>query len=406
MSDRPSISHCPICLDTNFTYQFTHADLPIVRCDGCTSADAQPSAFRRRARGHLRRRLFPWHERQPGARPLRARVRPGSNSQRPPAISSESSTMRDGIVRTRRGRRLLDLGTGLGNLLVEARDARLRRRRASSTLGELGGARQRAARRTTSCVQGTVETVGARGGTFDVCVLADVIEHTRDPLACWSRVWRVARPWRRALRGDAEPRQLVGAAACANAGWSSRPSTLFYFDSRDAANRLLVRAGFDKVRIDRGRKTLSPGLRASSTSSGFRCRSLSPLGRAGRRRAAERAAPAPPMRVVASGIDVRARRAALPVDRRQAAAFRSSCRSSTSGTRSPMSSTQLARASRSRASRSRSSSSRATRPTARETRCASVEGHPGVQGDLRRSGRAARATPCAPDWRTRPATSS
>ena len=98
MSDRPTISHCPICRDTNFTYQFTHADLPIVRCDGCTLLMRNPQPSDAELEAIYGADYFlgtsdgPEHDRFD-------KSSPGSNSQRPPAISSKSSTMRDGIVR-------------------------------------------------------------------------------------------------------------------------------------------------------------------------------------------------------------------------------------------------------------------------------------------------------------------
>jgi hypothetical protein len=35
-SDRPLLTRCPLCHHEHFSYQFTDAHLPIVRCDGCS----------------------------------------------------------------------------------------------------------------------------------------------------------------------------------------------------------------------------------------------------------------------------------------------------------------------------------------------------------------------------------
>ncbi len=36
MSERHALTRCPVCLHEHFSYQFTNAGLPIVRCDGCS----------------------------------------------------------------------------------------------------------------------------------------------------------------------------------------------------------------------------------------------------------------------------------------------------------------------------------------------------------------------------------
>jgi hypothetical protein len=87
--------------------------------------------------------------------------------------------------------------------------------------------------------------------------LSDVIEHTRDPLAVLQRVWRAVKP------GGA-----IFVATPSLDSWSARllrdrwmefkAEHLFYFDSATLES-LLVRAGFEAVRSNKGRKTLTPG---------------------------------------------------------------------------------------------------------------------------------------------------
>ena len=211
MSDRPSVSHCPICLDKNFTYQFTHADLPIVRCDGCTLLMRNPQPSDGELEAIYGADYFlgtsdsPEHDRfdQEFSR-LKQSTAAG--------YFDRIEHYAGGILRRRRGRRLLDVGTGLGDLLVEAaaRGYDVGGRR---VFGELGGSRQCAAGRT------RVVRAGQRSrpprlddGSFDVCVLSDVIEHTRDPMRVLSPCVARTQTRRRDLRRDAEPRQLVGKA--------------------------------------------------------------------------------------------------------------------------------------------------------------------------------------------------
>ena len=45
-AERHTVTSCPVCRHEHFTYQFTQAGLPIVRCDGCALLlrNPQPSA--------------------------------------------------------------------------------------------------------------------------------------------------------------------------------------------------------------------------------------------------------------------------------------------------------------------------------------------------------------------------
>ena len=214
---------------------------------------------------------------------------------------------------TRKGKRLLEIGSGLGNMLIEARErgydvtgveyASASVARANARLGQ------------DVVVQGTVESAPLGEGTFDVCVFADVIEHTRDPLAVVARAWELLAP--DGTLFVAIPSLDSWSARLMKQSWMEfKAEHLFYFDSRTLES-LLVRAGFDKVRIDRGRKTLSPGYVIAHFER-FPVPVISPLGKL-----AKAVLPNALLRqsvtVVASGIDVLAHKAPEgPVDRRQA----------------------------------------------------------------------------------------
>jgi Glycosyl transferase family 2 len=71
-------------------------------------------------------------------------------------------------------------------------------------------------------------------GVFDVCVLADVVERTEDPLATAVRGWDLLAP--------------DGTVFVTFHSRGRGSTNLFYFD-RHTAESLLVRAGFDRVRI-------------------------------------------------------------------------------------------------------------------------------------------------------------
>jgi SAM-dependent methyltransferase len=213
---------------------------------------------------------------------------------------------------SRQGRRLLDVGSGLGDLLVAAQ------RRGYDVAGveySAASAASANARLGQQLVgQGTIETAGPAEESIDICILSDVIEHTRDPLALLDQVWRILKP-----------AGVVFVATPSLDSWSARllrhrwmefkPEHLFFFDTATLESAL-VRAGFEHVRIARGRKTLSTEYVLHHFRR-FPVPVLSPLGRiagavlphAGRRQK---------LQVVASGIDAVARRAFRPpIDRRR-----------------------------------------------------------------------------------------
>src|SRR5690606_31784120 len=164
-------------------------------------------------------------------------------------------------------------------------------------------------------VQGTAESAPLADESFDVCVFADVIEHTRDPLAVVVRAWDLLAPGGTLF--VAVPSLDSWSAKLMRQNWMEfKIEHLFYFDSRTMES-LLVRAGFEGVRIAGGRKTLSPDYVIAHFER-FPVTGVSPMGRLARR-VVPGALRRQRLDVVASGIDVLASKAAAgPIDRRRA----------------------------------------------------------------------------------------
>lgn len=206
-----------------------------------------------------------------------------------------------------RGGRLLEVGCGAGNFLLQA----TRRgfdvtgieyspyacARARQTLGGVG-----------RILQGEIDVVAGETGAFDVVVLCDVIEHVRHPGDFLAKV-------RAALR----PGGLVLIVTPSTASWSARmmgrrwmelkPEHLFYF-SPATLTRQLTQGGFGGVALHPGIKLLSLDYVAAHFEkypvAGIRAtlrllRSLLPAGWRER-----------PIRIVASGIIALARKPAAP----------------------------------------------------------------------------------------------
>ena len=287
---------CPLCDGDHLVYQFTHSTTPLVRCDRCglLMRNPQPSDAELAAIYNEEYFLVPDED----AEGLKRRTAAGYFDE----IEARIGTRSAGSPALR----LLELGSGFGNLLVEARA-----RGYDITGVEYSASSVRIAneRLGAPCVlQGTIDSVSLPDASFDVAVLADVIEHTRHPLADIEQLWRILRPG--GVLFIALPSLDSWSARLMRERWMEfKLEHTFYFDS-STVQLLLTKSGFEGVEISTGWKTLSPeyiiqhfkrfpvpGL----TGAARMTRSLLPP--QVRRRH---------LRVVASGINVVAIRSALP----------------------------------------------------------------------------------------------
>ncbi|MCA1586045.1 MAG: glycosyltransferase, partial [Acidobacteria bacterium] len=157
-------------------------------------------------------------------------------------------------VDKRRGLRLLELGSGLGNLLVEAASRGYEVTGVEYSESSVRAANARLA--SPRVMQGSITDVNLPAGHFDVAVLADVIEHTRNPVADLRLVWRALRPG--GVLFIAVPSLDSWSARLLRERWMEfKLEHLFYFDSVTVQS-LLFKAGFEQVEVAAGRKTLSP----------------------------------------------------------------------------------------------------------------------------------------------------
>jgi len=311
-AEQPSLSRCPLCACERLVYQFTHLTTPVVRCGSCGLLMRNPQPSDAELAAIYTERYFLGTDAtsadDPFAREVHALKRATAAG-----YLDRIEAYRGWTPATRRGRRLLEVGSGLGNLLLEARARGYAVTGIEYAPASVATANARLGEQ--MVMQGTLESVDLRPESFDVCVLADVIEHTRDPLAVITRAWDLL-----------EPGGTLFVATPSLDSWSARlmrqrwmefkTEHLFYFDSRTLRTLLLV-AGFERVRVASGRKTLSPDY-VFAHFDRFPVPVLSPLGRIGRH-----LIPSPirrrRMSVVASGIDVIATRTdAAPLTRRRA----------------------------------------------------------------------------------------
>jgi glycosyltransferase involved in cell wall biosynthesis/SAM-dependent methyltransferase len=158
-----------------------------------------------------------------------------------------------------RGGKLLEVGCGRGEMLAEAAQQGY-----EVTGVELSPAAAATAANRLAAITGndkcsvlcsTLEDADLPPASFDVCILADVIEHARDPLEMLRKV-------RDALKPDgvlllATPSLDSWSARLLKKNWMEfKPEHLSYFDRNTLRNTLFL-AGFDQTVVMPGWKTLN-----------------------------------------------------------------------------------------------------------------------------------------------------
>ena len=151
--------------------------------------------------------------------------------------------------------RMLEIGCGLGNFLIEAREAGfdvhgidVSANAVVAANAALGEERARA---------GRLEEAGFAAAGFDVVVLADVIEHVRDPKAFMVHVRGLVKPG--GVVFVATPSLDSLSARLMGRHWVEfKLEHLFYFNRRTVA-RLLGDCGFECVTLRPGWKVLNLG---------------------------------------------------------------------------------------------------------------------------------------------------
>jgi SAM-dependent methyltransferase len=314
--EQPRLSACPLCNHHDLVYQFTHETTPIVRCDACGLLMRNPQPSDAELAAIYTEHYFIGHDPS-----LTGSADPAGLSRETDRLKRETAAGYLDLVEARMQMepsrpqpvRLLEIGSGLGNLLVEAQA-----RGYDVTGVEYAEASVRAANKKLGAarvLQGSIGSVALPDGHFDVCILADVLEHTRNPRADLQAVWRVLKTGGALF--IAVPSLDSWSAKLLRQRWMEfKVEHLFFFD-RQTLQSLLFLAGFDCIDIRSGRKTLSPEYVIQHFER-FPVPVVSPVARAGRT-----IMPAPVRRqrfsIVASGIDVVARRSPEPppVARRQ-----------------------------------------------------------------------------------------
>lgn len=297
-SQRPTLAHCALCADDRLSESFTHAGTPIVRCDGCglVMRNPQPSNDELGA-------IYTEHyfiDRTPGGafNPETDRLK-----QKTAAIYLDEIESRlEADAGGRRGLKLLEIGSGLGHLLAEAAS------RGYEVMGiEYSESSVRVANERLGAPlvrQGSLGSVVIPEQGFDVVVMADVIEHTRDPLSDLGHAWKALRPG--GLLFLALPSLDSWSARLLGRRWMEYKLEHLYYFSERTIQAFLSKAGFEDMSVRGCRKVLNFQY-VSGHFDRFPVPLISPLVRIGRA-LLPRAVQQKPLTFVASGMNAMARR--------------------------------------------------------------------------------------------------
>jgi SAM-dependent methyltransferase len=297
---RPYLPLCPLCRGVRLHYAFGIQGFRAVRCADCRllMLNPQPS------------------DAELGSIYTDAYFLGSGEDEGPASVSAmKAATARLYLDLLRRyrgahGGRLLEIGCGHGDFLVEAE-------KAGYDVTGIEYALPAAHRATARLGQGRVlcgEVSSLRPGSrsFDVCVIADVIEHTRNPRAFLD-----------AIHGLLAPGGVLFIATPSLDSWSARvmgtrwmelkPEHLFYFD-RSTLQSALQLSQFNEVYVGEGQKVLSADYVVSHFDR-YPVPGFTPLVRL-LGSWLPRSLGARPVTVVASGVVVCARAAEAPARRR------------------------------------------------------------------------------------------
>jgi SAM-dependent methyltransferase len=250
-TDRIVLSRCGICGGGTLNHQFSSHGTSIARCADCGLMMRNPQPSDAELAAIYGDQYFLGSELTSGD----AYEETFKVKRQTASAYLDEIEARLGIDRSRcRGLRLLELGPGLGCLLVEAAGRgydvtgiEFSASAARSANNRLGSAR---------VLQGDIKSVQLAEESFDVAVLADVIEHAREPLKDLQQIWRFLRPG--GLLFIAVPSLDSWSARLMRERWMEfKTEHLFYFD-RSTIRLLLLKSGFKRIHIATDWKTLTP----------------------------------------------------------------------------------------------------------------------------------------------------
>ena len=241
---RRTLTACPVCGGVRLFYQFSVETFRIVRCHDCSLMGTNPQP----ADAELTR----LH----GTEVLTIERSDVGLAH----ISELHQATADGFLDllalygARPGARMLEIGCGRGDFLLRAAARGYRVTGVEFSASACDTARACAGDAAT-IVEAHTDDLSPVGGSHDVCVLSDIIEHVRDPRALLARAHRLLKPGG-ILMVAAPSLDSLPARLLRNRWAQFRPEHLWYFKAA-TLETLLSHEGFGSVIQQPGVQTLS-----------------------------------------------------------------------------------------------------------------------------------------------------
>jgi len=240
---RPLSTTCPICSSRQLHYVFSHHGYRVVRCADCHLLMLNPQPSDAELAAIYTETYFLGDD------------TPETHARVSAMKGATARSYLNEIARYRgsHGGRLLEIGCGQGDFLVEAQrlgydvtGVEIAQPAAVIAAERLGQGR---------VVCGEIESVALGAGSFDVCAISDVIEHTRDPLAFLQAIHRLLKPG--GVLFIATPTLDSWSARLLRQNWMEfKPEHLFYFDNATIQHALHL-ANFRQAIVEPGWKILN-----------------------------------------------------------------------------------------------------------------------------------------------------
>jgi SAM-dependent methyltransferase len=247
--EQPHVTTCPICVGTSFVPKFRIGDISIEACATCGLVLQNPQPSDRQLGEIYGPNYFLFSEDDPvAARQFETVKRATARLQ----LAQLAAYMAKS-GRTPRASRLLEIGCGHGNFLLEALDAGYEVNGIDYSGHAASVANRKLGRDAVRVGPSTTGVFAPR--SFDVCVLADVIEHVRDPRAFFRELLPLLD--RNGVIFLATPDLDSWSAKLLGRRWMEYKTEHLYYFNIGSMRRLLGDLGFTAIETGGNRKVLT-----------------------------------------------------------------------------------------------------------------------------------------------------
>ncbi len=243
----PEIHLCPICRNADFADDFTSEQIRVQYCKGCRLRFLNPQPSDEFLTAIYNANCF---------------LRGDTPDAKLKVSQIKRATARNYLAMIehyagRRTGKLLEIGSGHGDFLVEAQARGFDVTGIEYSEHAVEIARSQIAGGTGRVFCGEVNDANLPLSGFDVCVLSDVLEHARNPRELLSTVHTLLKP--RGILFLAIPSLDSWSARLMGKRWMEfKPEHLYYFN-RSTIETLLFATNFNRVLIRPNAKVLTPG---------------------------------------------------------------------------------------------------------------------------------------------------